>query len=412
MGYTKILHYSKMFNSFALAALAAVTVAWGEHRHHHGHRGHGLYGGYGGYGGYGRGYGVALSAGRDGFTYGRDLGRGLAGAEAEDVAGKGDGVDGEYGNDDKEYGNDDAEFGNNDAEYGNTRGGRLGLGTLGGHGYQNRLLAVGGVGNKVNGLVKSVKHRADNDDFGDHAVERDQVGYSRRYAHPVGPEFGDFDGDGYGTTDSIDHTAYDDWHGEPLHDNHDDSEAAHDDEGRHRGVWDYNVRGDHDDNHAHYGLRQNHAGRAHRFGHTHGDMGSAGGLVLSKHGREDFRDDGPTGLRGHYGGLTDAHYGIGVMGKGHRDLTEEGGYAEFNARKEDREETNYGEAVGQFGQPTAAGQRGFGRFAYGDDNRGYGDGFYGGYARGYGGYGGYGRGYGGYGGYGGFGYGNGYGRRA
>merc|ERR1712241_1272421 len=152
------------------------------------------------------------------------------------------------------------------------------------------------------------------------------------------------------------------------------------------------------------------------------DMGSKGGLVLSKHGREDFKDDGPTGLRGHYGGLTDAHYGIGVMGKGHRDLTEEGGYAEFNAREDNRKSIeDYGSAIGKFGKHPG-GRRG--RFAYGDDNRGYGDGFYGGVARGYGygGYGGYGRGYGYggyggyglYGGYGGYGYGDrgyGYGRR-
>merc|ERR1712037_623071 len=136
MGYTKILHLSKMFKSFALAALAAVTCAWeNDFRLFDNTSYGGVYGGYGGYG-----YG-----GRHGGY--RGFGRGFAAEEAEDLAGKTDEVDGEYGNDDKEWGNDDAEFGNDDGEYGNTKGGRLGLGTLGGHGYQNRLLGVGGVGN-------------------------------------------------------------------------------------------------------------------------------------------------------------------------------------------------------------------------------------------------------------------------
>merc|ERR1719264_1584854 len=95
-------------------------------------------------------------------------------------------------------------------------------------------------------------------------------------------------------------------------------------------------------------------------------MGSAGGLVLSKHGREDFKDDGPTGLRGHYGGLTDAHYGIGVMGKGHRDLTEEGGYGEFNVRNNDDDMAeDYGSAVGKAGDIAESSTA---RFEFGDDD--------------------------------------------
>jgi len=79
---------------------------------------------------------------------------------------------------------------------------KLGLGEAGQHRYQNQLLDFGEAGDDINAQVSSSKRSADNDTYGDHAVERDAVGYSRRQAHAYGPEFGDHDGDNYGQRDN------------------------------------------------------------------------------------------------------------------------------------------------------------------------------------------------------------------
>ena len=379
-----------MYKSFAIAALAAVVAAWDperktHHKHGHGHHAHGASHSIQGLGlrlgdrrgyGYGHGYGAGYGHG-----HGYGLGHGRTHHES--------GNDGEYGNDDLEIGNDDQEYGNDDAELGDQQQvGTLGLAGHGAHNYQNQLLQVGGVGATMNAQMSQKKAGADNDDFGDHAVERDQVGYMRRVAHE-GPEFGDYDGDSYGTTDSVDHTAFDDYHGEPHHDNHDDREADHDDEARHRGIWDYTTASDHDENHTHAGLIRDHRGRHQQFGYTAGVGGSAGGRFLSKHGREDVRDAVVGyGRTGHVGGhgLVDANRGIGAGPHGHQE-SESGAYGR----------AGYGRAAGYGVRGYGYGVGGYGGLGYGRGYGGYG-GYDAGYGRSYGGYGGYDGGYGGYGG--------------
>ena len=402
-----------MNSSFALCALAAVVAAWDPEARSYGS----------GYGKVSTGYGHNAGYGRGGHA---GIGLGFGDSKRGGYGKTYDSLDGEYGNDDNEFGNDDFEFGNDDNEFGNQqRTGSLGLGAAGAHNYQNNLLNVGGIGKTVNRQVRVSKSSADNDDFGDHSVERDHVGYSRRVARG-GPEFGDFDGDSYGTTDSIDHTAFDDYHGEPHHDNHDDREADHDDEGRHQGVWDHQIGHDHDENHTHAGLIRSHNGRQVQYGATNGVRGSAGGQFLSKHGAEDVRDArygyGRTGHGNGYGhGLVDAHRGVGAGAHGHQESEGYGSYGGYGAGYG----AGYGSGYGSgYGQRSGYGS-GYGvvgrRSGYGQDSYGSGYGQTG-YGSGYGGYGrqsGYGSGYGGYGrqsgygsGYGNNSYGSGYGERS
>jgi len=387
-----------MYKSFALVAFAAVVAAWDPERKVISHgkhgkivtKGHNI-----------QGLGLRLGDNRLGGKLGVRgglVGRGLIGLGRTHHE---SGNDGEYGNDDREIGNDDMEYGNDDMEFGAQQNvGTLGIAGHGAHNYQNQLLRVGGVGRTLNRVISEKKAGADNDDFGDHAVERDQVGYMRRVARN-GPEFGDFDGDSYGTTDSIDHTAFDDYHGEPHHDNHDDREADHDDEARHRSVWDYTTASDHDENHTHAGLIRDHRGRHRQYGFTTGVQGSVGGRFLSKHGREDIRDAvvgyGRTGhVNGH--GLVDANRGIGAGPHGHQESESIGrfGVAGFGRAAQ------YGVGGYRSGYGIGGYGRGYGYGGYQDVDlsRGYGYGRgYGGYDDGYGYDAGYDRGYG-YGGYG------------
>merc|ERR1719468_1017645 len=161
-----------MNKTFAVATLAAVAAAWGEDLGHHGlsrgydadlsyaQSGHGRVG-------YGRvGYGGRYVQG--GYDVNTVLGRQHGHHTQQQKMDLGD----------HEYGNDDHELGNDDREYGND-GGALG----GEHAASNRLIRVGGVANKMNGLVHVSKARADMDRSSDHEGHRGHIGYNRRIAH-------------------------------------------------------------------------------------------------------------------------------------------------------------------------------------------------------------------------------------
>ena len=117
----------------------------------------------------------------------------------------------------------------------------MGVSLGGEHDASNRLIQVGGVAKPLNKRILVDKQRADMDRGSDHEGHRGHIGYNRRFASQVGPEFGDRDGSAYGNTDTVDLTALNDDAGEPHHDDHDDRDQPHDDEGRHRSVWEYNL---------------------------------------------------------------------------------------------------------------------------------------------------------------------------
>merc|ERR1719468_1016313 len=355
-----------MNKTFAVATLAAVAAAWGEDLGHHGlsrgydadlsyaQSGHGRVG-------YGRvGYGGRSVQG--GYDVNTVLGR-QHGHHTQQQ--KMDLGDHEYGNDDHELGNDDREYGNDDREYG-TNGGALG----GEHAASNRLIRVGGVANKMNGLVHVSKARADMDRSSDHEGHRGHIGYNRRIAHEHGREFGDRDGSQYGNTDTIDLTAENDDHGEPHHDDHDDRESNHDDEARHIGVWDHDIE--------QYGRRVQGSAGVRGYGRGYGQLGRHHERGISGHGKgySQMHGEGPSAdVRG---------YDRGYQGDADLGVSYRQGYGIAHG-------SGYGGSYDGAGQDHALDieeGRGYGRgYGYGRDlgyGRGYGYGDDLGYGRGYG----------------------------
>ena len=413
--------------SFAVAALASVAAAWGENLGKNLGRasikGHGIGLGYAqsGVGVYDQGYaGYGYKGGYDSIGGGQSA----MGLRATLKGGRGRSSDKlvknfgdhEYGNDDMEYGNDDMELGNDDEEYGTNMGVELG----GEHLASNRLLQVGGVGNNLNKRLLVDKQRADMDRGSDHEGHRGHIGYNRRFASQVGPEFGDRDGSAYGNTDTVDLTALNDDAGEPHHDDHDDREQPHDDEGRHRSVFEYNleneprvqgIRGF--DLAGTQGFAQ--PGRHHEravsgHGKGFGQMAGEGPAIdIQPRGPGNYGGNGGYGVRGYDStGLGFEQHDVGIIRRANiddRQLPQARG-ADLGGRGPVRGVgLNRVQSRGDLGGLTNRGVYGYGlggidRGLNGINGlgvRGYGG--YGGYGV-YGGYGGVGLGYGGYGGYG------------